>query len=106
MSKLAYYGIDGNINKWLTSYMTNGRQRVAIKSPRTYKNIYSNWGKVQREVLQGSILGPILFLFYINDLPPNINSVSTPILFADDTSMIIAEPDISSLGKISNQILL
>jgi hypothetical protein len=104
MSKLAYYGIDSNINKWLTSYMTSRRQRVVTKSQRTYENFHLNWGEVQYGVLQGFTLRSLPFLFYINDFPPNINSVSVPILFANDTSIIITEPDISSLAEISNQI--
>jgi len=71
-------------------------------------NPCSQWGEVTCGVPQGSILGPLLFLLYINDLPQITNANSKFVLFADDTSVIITNPDPlnfrTNLNKMTNGI--
>ena len=75
--KLQHYGITGKTNNWIKSFLSERTQRVLIEGE-TSDSI-----DVESGVPQGSVLGPSLFLFYINDMPENIKS--TVRLFADDT---------------------
>ena len=59
----------------------------------------SSWAKVRHEVPQSSVLGPLHFLLYINDLPKIINKTSAPITFADDTRILFAHSNLIDLNK-------
>jgi hypothetical protein len=56
-------------------------------------SLTSAWSKVEQGVPQGSVLGPLLFLIDINDLPKFLNGKSVPPLFADDTSILVSHPN-------------
>ena len=81
------------INELYQSYLSNRYCRTIIYNENEKSNKVLNWAKVRHGVPQCSILGPLLFLLYINDLPKFINKTSTPIIFADDTSILFAHSD-------------
>ena len=75
--KLDRYGIDGQLQLWFRDFLTNRKHRVQIRGS------YSERSPVISGVPQGSILGPIMFLIYVNDIP----YFYTAKLFADDTKI-------------------
>ena len=77
--KLKCNGISGNLLNFFENYLLNRHQRVVLNGKE------SNWMSLKAGVPQGSVLGPLLFLVYINDLTDNISSDMR--LFADDASL-------------------
>jgi hypothetical protein len=86
-----WYGIPGKGYNLIQSYLENRYQRVIIHN-KSWK-YYSEWELIRYGVPQGSILGPSLFILYINDLPETIAILVNPVLFVDDTSMIITKSE-------------
>lgn len=80
--KLKHYGIIGKTNKWIQSFLSDRTQVVVLEDEKSYT------GNNISGVPQGSVLGPCLFLIYINDIPDKIASMAR--LFADDTIAYMA----------------
>ncbi len=93
--KLAHYGIRGSALEWIKSYFTNRQQYVEFNST------CSSLSKIKCGVPQGSILGPLFFLIYINDIA-NSSSIAEMILFADDTNVFFSDSDLSRLITVIN----
>ena len=91
--ELEHHGIRGIINNFFGSFLTNRNQYVTIN------NTNSSLKFIDIGVPQGSILGPLLFLLYINDIPNSV--IYTPFLFADDTCLLMGAP---SINIIKNQL--
>jgi len=104
LSKLPYYGINGKAKLLLESYLQNRYQRVQITNSYFNSNTVSKWTKIKYDVPQGSILGPLLFLVYSNDLPKVIEHKALPILFAEDTIVLLTSPNNTQMQSDFNTI--
>jgi hypothetical protein len=102
LAKLHFYGIQGTAENWFRSCLTNRKQKVETKPSSATANFFSSWGTVTHAIPQASILGPLLFITYINDLPSTIRTLSEPIIFADDTSVIISNNSFDDFCTLAN----
>ncbi len=98
ITKLSHYGIRGEPLQWLESYLSDRKQFVY------YNNIESDKSTVVCGIPQGSILGPILFLLYINDLS-NVSNKLKFILFADDTNVFYSGKCLEDVCRLMNDEL-
>lgn len=78
LHKLEYYGVRNTVNKWISDFLSHRTQQVVLEG------VTSSTADVSSGVPQGSVLGPLLFLAYVNDLPDYLSSDVTVRLFADD----------------------
>ena len=101
LHKLQSFGIHGRLLAWIKDYLTNRYQRT------TCDGTSSHWLPVTSGVPQGSILGPLFFLLYINDLPTCISPETQCAIFADDTKIyrqIKTKEDSKALQEDINRI--
>ena len=92
ISKLSSYGIRGVVLDWLRSYLENRKQYLQLS------NIKSDLKKIECGVPQGSVLGPKLFLLYINDIC-DVSTILQFVLFADDTNLFCSGNDLKKLTE-------
>ena len=99
LDKLHHYGISGIVHEWFTSYLANRTQTTHIDNDHISSRKSSVTG-----VPQGSLLGPLLFLIYINDIYLCSNKLGF-YLFADDTNLLYADNDLKTLENVVNNEL-
>ena len=95
--KLRQFGVTGNILRWIQNYLSQRNQRVFIG------NALSDQKIINAGVPQGSVLGPLLFLVYVNDIADSV--LSTTRLFADDSSLAVSSNNPSYIETILNHDL-
>ena len=98
LQKMEHYGVRGTALNWFTSYLSERQQYVSVNGNT------SDQLEISCGVPQGSVLGPLLFLIYINDLP-NVSKFLSFFLFADDTNIYFKSHDLTQLQKIMNREL-
>ena len=99
LDKLEYYGVNGTAKKWFKSYLQNRHQYIRLNNGKLTKLL-----KISCGVPQGSILGPLLFLIYVNDLA-KASSDLLPVMFADDTNIFLSHKHIPDLFlKMNNEL--
>ena len=99
LSKLHHYGIRGNAFQWFESYLSDRKQCVSIDGHE------SGFAVIKCGVPQGSILGPVLFLLYINDLG-YASKILQSVMFADDTNMFLTGKSIDAIEAQFNSELV
>ena len=99
LQNMYLYGIQDTTLSWFENYLSNRKQYV------TYNGIKSQTEKINCGVPQGSILGPLLFLLYINDLS-TVSEACMSILFADDTNMFFTGKNLKTMAAVINEELI
>ena len=97
LSKLSNYGFRGVVNDWFRDYLNGRQQKVRINDK------YSNLKPISYGVPQGSTLGPVLFLIYINDVFQNLDYET--ILYADDATVLVHAKSLPDLFNTANESL-
>ena len=99
LHKLQHYGIRGIAHDWFASYLNSRQQFVDINGQKSLAT------KISYGVPQGSILGPLLFLIFVNDIA-KVSKLLHLILFADDTNMFVSDSNFNTLIDTANNELI
>ena len=96
LKKLDMYGVKGKNLKWFHRYLTNRKQFIKCRDENTDLEV------LRCDVVQGSILGPLRFILFVNDLK-NSTKLLDPIMFADDTNLFYTNKNIKVLFETVNK---
>ena len=96
LAKLEWYGTDIQVLNWIQNFLMNRRMNVVVNGSR------SGWADVYSGVPQGSILGPVLFILYVNDLPKKVRCGIQ--MFADDTKLWTTVQKVDDQAKLQNDL--
>lgn len=99
LDKLRALGIRGAAHQWFQSYLSGRTQITEISHVinKTSKNIRSTQAQTARGVPQGSVLGPVLFILYTNDIISALQDNCEAFLYADDTALVVSHKNIEEL---------
>ena len=92
---MKYFGFWASVIKWFESYLSNRKLLVCI-------DVFSEAGTLKYGVPQGSILGPLLFLLYVNDLPQSLSDAGS-YLYADNTCIFYQREDVKKIENALNK---
>jgi hypothetical protein len=109
LEKLHSYGISGSTNSWFQAYLANQWQFIEVNHSDARNAAVNSYRysstKIQHGVPRGSVLGPLQFLSYINDIYLNIHGVSL-VMFADDINVIITDIDVGALQNKVDWVII
>jgi hypothetical protein len=96
LAKLKSYGVTDKVNDWIGSFLKDRRQRVKVNGT------LSDWVEVTSGVPQGSVLGPVLFVVFINDLPEVVESICS--MYADDTKIYRSVDTVEDFARLQSDL--
>ena len=96
LKKMKYFGFRASVIKWFDSYLSNRKFLICID------NVFPKAGTLKYGVPQGSILGPLLFLLYVNDLPQSLSDARSH-LYTEDTCILYQHEDVKKTENVLNK---